>query len=150
MAKGDIYYLIDQNGYTVAKFELTDDYMTGNCYTCCTWAEDNAPIDYQFFVKVFCKADSCTHWLFKGEDFDEETNTNDDSYYHICGSLCFGSHVQVMCFIWKVAAMVLVKENPEYKTYIEQNYFRNEKMKKLAELFLEGCTIKEELKNGET
>ena len=147
MAKGDKYFLIDKNGYTVAKFELTGDYMTGDCYTCCSWELDKAPVDYHYFAGVYSKWDSCTHWYFRGEDFDQELNISGDSYYHICGSGCFLEHVRIMCFLWKVAAMYLKEEyEREGSKYTdpEREYFDNDEIKKLVEMMLEGCEIKKE------
>ena len=148
MAKGDVYYLIDdRDGYINAKFEQTDDFMEGNCYSAYSWYEGGVPDGWEFFASVYCKWDSCTHWRFKGEDYNPEDKSEHDSYYHICGSYTLLNHVRLMCFIWKIAPMI-ISEDHFYKynkfdgSYIRDEYFDSEEIKQLTELMLKGYTIK--------
>ena len=145
MAKGDVYYLIDPHGYIIAKFEHTEKYMGGNCYSCSSWVGDkNEPYEWDFFAEVWCKWDACTHWRFKGEDYDVENDKEHDSYYHICGKRCFSDHIRLMCFVWKIAPMLL----SEYEDFqhcrdsINDWYFETEEIKQLVEMMLTGYTIK--------
>lgn len=145
MAKGDIYYLIDPQGYINAKFEQKDDYMYGDCYTCNSWiGDDNEPCEYDFFADIHCKWDACTHWRFKGEDYDPETDEEHDSYYHICGEISFLEHIRTMCFLWKIASEIF-GEDPAFKNSMEW-YFEKEETKQLIEMMLKNYTIKKEEK----
>lgn len=154
MAKGDIYYLIDNsNNYEVAKIVLTDDYMTGDCWVPYSWNYDGTACDYHYFAGLYCKWDSCTHWWFRGEDYDPENpeikESDIDGYYHICGDYCFKDHIRTMCFVWKVAAMALIKQHkdsPNLTPDIARYYLRDEKIKALMDLMLDGYTIKFEEK----
>lgn len=101
------YYLIDDKGYIVSKFEMTsNDSFQGKAYECTSWSSDTKePIDWLFHSEVYAKFDGCSHWWFKGEDYnsdlDECNNDGVDSYYHICSS--FNQFIRTMCFIWKLA-----------------------------------------------
>jgi hypothetical protein len=153
MAKGDTYYLIeDKIGYIVAKLVLTDDFMTGDCYTTHAWDTDGTPLESSYFAGFYCKPDSCTHWYFRGEYHDPEIKESDgDSYYHICGDYCLKDHIRTMCFIWKVAAMIHIEDakasrigwRPET---IQECYLDDEEIKALMDLMLDGYTIKAEKK----
>ena len=150
MAKGDTYYLVDKRDNTLAaKIVITDDYCTGICYEAFGWYKPDdgtEGVDYRYFCEFYSKWDSCTHWWFKGEDYDEETKNEHDSYYHICGSPCFENHIRNMCFVWKVSAMVLLKlEQHEDSSYLRReiadNYF-DKKINALIKLMLENYEIK--------
>lgn len=148
MSKGDVYYLIHSNGQPVAKFEQDEDYMSGNCYQCYTWCDDGngnyiIPDDWEFFANVYCKWDSCTHWWFYGENFREDLPKDIGGYYHICGTHCFTDHIRTMCFVWKLAAMILVEDaNNANNDYTQEAYFKTEEIKQLIELTLKDYTIK--------
>jgi hypothetical protein len=150
--EGDIYYLKDSDGRIVGKFEMTDSYMSGRCYECNGWDldEDRTPCDWSFFASVFCKWDGCTHWWFRGEDYDPDTKDEADAYYHICGDYCFLGHVRLMCFVWKLAELILVedlkKDGLGTHKYVQEEYSGNEKLKHLADFMLEGYTIEKEKK----
>lgn len=145
--KGDIYYLKNPRGYIVAKFEQTDDYMTGVCYECSGWGGSDLkdPCDWSFFADVYCKYDSCTHWNFFGEDYNPNTKEGRDSYYHICGDYCFLDHVRMMCFVWKIAEDILVEScgSGAYNTaeYTREAYSGSKKLKHLVDYMLDGYTI---------
>lgn len=157
MAKGDVYILIDKrDNDIVAKIEIEDDYCTGTCYNAHSWYKPGTDIegaDYNFFCKFYSKWDSCTHWWFKGEDYDEAISKDQDSYYHICGSPCFENYIRNMCFVWKVSAMVLLDLERHSSTYLQREitdgYF-NEKINSLIKLMLADYKIikKEANKDG--
>lgn len=133
--KGDIYYLKETTGdrYIVGRFVVeSDDYhLIGTCYGCSGWYSDGS-IDDHYFTDVYCKKDTCTHWNFYGEDYDPETESEKDSYYHICGTYCFNDHIRLMCFVWKLAGMI--NNSPDYM-------HDNELTKKLVDMMLEGYEI---------
>lgn len=147
MAKGNIYKLIDSRGYVVSWIEFTDDYCTGVCYEPFSWNPDK-PGDHRhcessYVCDFYCKPDGCTHWWFRGEDYDSKITKEFDSYYHLCGTDTFMQHIRSMCFVWKVAAMVGIKDDNKYKTYIAENYF-NHQINELIKLMLTGYEIKKE------
>lgn len=150
MAKGDIYYLIDSNDCPVAKFEQTEEFMSGNCYQCFSWTSDEdgnytVPSEWSFFANVYCKWDSCTHWYFYGENYIEDTPA--DSYYHLCGAHCFTDYIRTMCFIWKIAPMILAEDTDfkDVSDYTNEVYFETDEIKQLIELMLKDYTIKIEI-----
>lgn len=126
MKKGDIYYLKrDLGNEIVGKFEITDFVpmvpydepcsVTGICSRVVTWTADtpHIPLEYEFVAHVYCKWDSCTHWNFFGEDhFDDEDAHN--SYYHLCGAHCFADHIRMLCFVWKLMAILMPSSMDEY------------------------------------
>lgn len=157
MAKGDTYYLIDKiDNNIAAKIVITDDYCTGVCYNAISWYKPDEGVegaDYEYFCEFYSKWDSCTHWWFKGEDYDEETDAEHDSYYHICGARCFKDHIRNMCFVWKVSAMVLLKleqhkESSCLRREITDDYF-DEEINNLIKLTLGNYTIKKEVKEDD-
>lgn len=148
MANGDIYYLIDSQGLIRAKFEQTDDYMTGNLYSCVGWSEDEAsssvPYEWEYVAEVFCKSDACTHWWFYGENYNAERKEKFDSYYHLCEPLFFMHHIRCMCFVWKLAPMIIAEDSffNKYTDDINRDYFDSEEIKQLVETMLKGYEIK--------
>lgn len=145
--KGDTYYLKSDDGYITHKFvvEADDFQLTGNCYAASSWYGDNSPGDYDFVAGVYCKWDSCTHWYFYGEDYDPEIDNEQDSYYHLCGGYTFLNHIKAMCFVWKLAEQILVKDphtiHTGNATYIHDEYYEPEKLVKMMEVVLDGCEI---------
>ena len=146
------YYLEDKDGWIFSKFEATniDRYLEGKCYIATTWSGESMRdvVNWHFFTDVYCKFDGCTHWYFLGEDYDPEadaaTHDNEiDAYYHICGPGCFIEHIRNMCFIWKLAEMVIKKsyDTNSYHECIEENYKVNGFTGKLVDKMLEGYTI---------
>lgn len=150
MAKGDIWYLKDKNDNNriIAKIEFTDDYCTGKCFEAYSWSLDGTPWDYHFVADFYCKWDGCTHWWFKGEDYDENISDSLDSYYHLCGAESFVSHVRMMCFAWKVSCMNLIRDEhyKNLKVDIAHEYF-NTDTNALIKLMLEGYLIEKENDN---
>ena len=119
--KGDIWYLKDPSDHdrVIAKFEMTDDYCTGNCWLAMAW-DDEGPCHWHFVAEAYLKWDACSHWWFKGEDFDpeEDAKTHDneiDAYYHLCGAHIFSEHIRAMCFMWVVASRI----HQNYRYYDE-------------------------------
>lgn len=156
MAKGDIYYLKDKSGMIVAKFEYTDNYMTGVCHAATSWIDDgngnyNVPCEWDFVADVYCKWDSCTHWWFRGEDFDPDIDGSDhDSYYHLCGTHCFVNHIRCMCFIWKLGYMYQLEYGNEYiRSCADEWYLDNEELKQLIDFTLKDYTIEKVEKENE-
>lgn len=142
------FYLTNENGYIVSKIEATDvdRCLDGMCYSAVSWEPYSKVdvLDWHFVADVYCKFDSYTHWYFHGEDYNPETNTENDSYYHICGPECFKEHIHNMCFVWKVAEMVLKDSygnDPVYAKCIEENYEVNGFTGKLVDKMLKGCLI---------
>lgn len=135
--KGDIWYLKDpcDNDRVIAKFELTDDYYTGNLWTAVSW-DDEGPFHWHFVAEVYAKWDACTHWWFKGELFDpeEDAKTHDneiDAYYHLCGPHIFLEHIRTMCFMWVVASRI----SQNYNYYNESkllNHFIDDILRSLV------------------
>lgn len=142
----DVYYLIDDDGYIVAKFEPTrvcGSGIDGVIYVATEWGTDPSAygaVEYEFLAEVYCKFDSCTHWWFKGEDYDVELKTEKDSYYHLCGSGSFTNHIRGMCFVWRLVPEIMKAVEPnndwtgEYRDYKIAN--------ELVDLMLRDHTIK--------
>lgn len=146
--KGDTYYLKTVGGDILGKFVVDqDDYfsVTGKCYEATSWdAKTGEVYSWLFHSGVYCKWDGCTHWNFKGEDYDPEIDGSEDSYYHLCGEYSFNRHIQLMCFVWKLVATLMIARNKEENNIqldIEENYFELSVTKDLVELMLDGCTI---------
>ena len=134
--KGDVYYLKDPSGCVVAKFVVeNEDYhcLMGHCYSCVSWdADNNIPLEYLFVTDAYCKWDGCTHWNFCGEDYNDDDPIN--AYYHLCGDLCFRDHIRYMCFVWKLASMLIVNEH--YQEYTDTEYLGNPETQALIDLML--------------
>ena len=146
--KGDTYYLKNDDGYITHKFVVEDDdfHLVGTCYEAYSWHVDNTPYEYSYIAGVYCKWDACTHWYFHGEDYDPEIEDSDcDSYYHLCGGYTFLNHIKAMCFVWKLAEQILVKDphtlRTDNATYIHDEYYEPEKLVKLMEVVLDGYEI---------
>lgn len=146
------YYLEGKDGRIFSKFEATDvdRCLDGNCYIATTWTDYSMRdvLEWDFFADVYCKFDGCTHWYFNGEDYDPESDkrTHDNeinAYYHICGPERFNEHIMNMCFVWKLAEMVLKKsyDDSRYSECIDDHYDVNDFTGKLVNKMLEGYTI---------
>ena len=149
MAKGDVYYLISPEGHIDYKFEFTGDYMTGDCYEAVSWYVNGDPFVYHFFASVYCNPDSCTHWWFRGEDYDEGMDGTENSYYHICGDFCFINHIRAMCFIWKLAHLTIsesMKSSERGTKFVDDGYFGDPYLKDLVESMLKDYRIEKEEK----
>ena len=143
---GDTYYLIDSADYPVARFmveEAEKCYVSGDCFVPYSWCNDKTIFEEYFFADMTCKWDGCTHWMFRGEDYNSETDQNEDCYYHICGEHYFQRHIRTMCFVWKIVSDIM-------ESRVKDNYFEDETTRKLVDLMLEGYTIKKVEKESET
>lgn len=147
------YYLKDKDGLIVSKIEATDitRCFMGNCYSASSWSidSDHYDIAWEFVADVYCKFDGCTHWYFLGEGHDPDSCSHDDDfypYYHLCGPECFIAHIRNMCFIWKVAEMVLIESYPDELSIamIKENYEVNGLTGEIVNKMLEGFTITKE------
>ena len=138
--KGDTYNLVRKDdGEIVAKFIVESDsetHVIGNCF-------ENGGMEDQFIAHVYAKFDSCTHWHFYGEDYDEEITKEPDSYYHLCGPYCFAQHIRCMCFVWKLVRLLMRwhELDCEIDKDIEGYYCEYEKANELVALMLEGFKI---------
>ena len=122
-----VFYLKDkENGYIVNKFEMEVDYIfQGVAYDCVEWnGETKEPLEWQFHSEVYSKWDGCSHWWFKGEDYNKYlgkcNHDNTDSYYHICSS--FNGFIITMCFIWKLAGNYYKNKYKELSDSISEEY----------------------------
>ena len=138
----DVYYLKDSEGLVVSKFEV-DELRTasidGKCYEAFSWSldiNDYDSIEYHFVADVYCKWDSCTHWWFKGADYDPITKDEHDSYYHLCGAYSFMGHIRSMCFVWYIVGELL-KDIDKYDNY----YNETKEINDLIEYMLKDHTI---------
>lgn len=79
--------LIDKKGYVQAVLYRTKDWdlsLGGVLYTVNSWDATTLKPSYPLdsFVGDFAiKWDGCSHWSLYGEDY----NSDQDSYYHLCG-----------------------------------------------------------------
>lgn len=161
--KGDVYYLKNEkDGEILAKFEqgANGSYLDGSCYECISWdASTGEPFDWEFFANVYCKWDGCTHWYFNGTDYDPEVGESSDSYYHLCGSHSFTHFIRIMCFLWKLAPMVIIENRENEHTYCDKEYLKEYTndaytegpiTQQLIDMMLDGCIIeKVEVKKSE-
>lgn len=143
--KGYVYYLKDNNGQIGYKFVVDEDdfRLVGKCYEAYSWDIKGAPCEYSYVAGVYCKWDACTHWYFRGEDY--ETENEADSYYHLCGGYSFMGHITAMCFVWKLAEQIISEseysKQENMSGYINDEYFDHERIKQLVELVLNGYEI---------
>ena len=102
------YYLRDNEGYKIAKFEIEDDerpvYLEGDVYEAVAWecTDSKEPIEWAYHSGVSIKFDGCSHWYFSGEDYQGKSEEV-DAYYHLCGTEQIKAHIVVMCFVWEIA-----------------------------------------------
>lgn len=141
--KGDIWYLKDQEGQIAAKFEIEDDdrCLRGTCSAAITWMPGGEPLDWEHVADVICKWDACTHWYFNGEDYDGASEKTRDSYYHLCGGYTFVGHIIHMCFVWKLAEMLISQTIP----YASDEYYDHERIKQIVNIALAGYTIEKKV-----
>ena len=144
----ETYYLIAPDGEVAAKFEIykrgTHSIM-GYCYSVVSWNLDGTPYEFEFIADVYLKWDACTHWNFYGEDYDPEIDKEQreqDSYYHLCGAHTFMRHIQCMCFVWKLAEILLTETGAPGCQFTNDWYYDSERMKQLIELTIGDHTIK--------
>lgn len=133
--KGDIYYLKDKDGQSVCRFEVDsdDNALIGDCYL-----EDSSD---SYIADVYCKWSACTHWRFNGHDYYPGANAEPDPYYHLCGGYSFMEHVTAMCFVWKLAELIIAEHNPTLANDIHESYYDHDRIKRLIEMVLDGYEI---------
>lgn len=145
--KGDTYYLKNTStGYVAGVFvvDKADQFAVfGTCYEPVSWDIDtHEPYETYYLADVYCKWDSCTHWYFRGEDYDPYLKTEEDSYYHLCSEFSFNTHIRLMCFVWKLVSRIMTAERIlEGQEGVEDNYFKKEEIKALMLLMLDGYEI---------
>lgn len=139
--KPKIYYLKDkETNCIIAKFEFEEMPFTGNCYEAIAWDSNDLPIEWLYHSGIFVKSGACSHWYFRGQDYMDEYEI--DSYYHLCGNCSFENHIRLMCFVWKLAMVLYLKQNVNNKMncdYIKESYNT-----KLIDIMLKGYEIIEE------
>lgn len=137
------FYLKDSDGYIIAKFEMeNDDWFDGSCYICVGWSMNAKPIDWLYHCGVSAKSDGCSHWYFRGEDYNKESDEYVYSYYHLCGRGCFENHIILMCFVWKLAMDYWVKKDKDENR--NPKYTKEDYNTELIEYMLKGYEIIEE------
>lgn len=140
----ETYYLKDNEGCPIAVFEVDkrNGYsVMGRCYSPYSWNVDNTVIyDKHLVADVYCKWDSCTHWRFWGEDWQEEGDET-DSYYHLCGTYRFSNHIRCMCFVWKLVAMLMCESDDNRGLYTQEYYYETQEIRDLIEFILKDHSI---------
>ena len=129
---------MDLNDRPIGLIRYNPDNSTLTCYSYDCWTEDSdgkylEPMlcDAEFVVEVYGKWDSCTHWWFRGKDYDPEITEDIDSYYHICGPWGMSDMFTYMAFIWKVLSM---EHGAEY-------YNDDERLNNIIDAILKDCKI---------
>lgn len=140
----EIYYLKDNTGCPVSVFEV-DEFngysVKGRCYSPVSWSiMYDCIYDRELVAEVYCKWDSCIHWRFWGEDWQEEGD-EPDSYYHLCGAYTFSNHIRCMCFVWKLVMMLLCESDDKLSESIQSYYCETEEVRNLIELMLKNHSI---------
>ena len=153
---GSIFYLKDSDDYIIGVITIDNSdhhAVDGTCKEVTSWYGNKIPDieNAKYLADFYCKWDACTHWNFRGEDYDPLIeNCDEDNYYHLCGQRSFTDHIRLMCFVWKVVAMILVRENQKSdfvdnsEYVLKEAYFESDKIKALVEFMLDGYTIEEE------
>ena len=132
-----IYYLKDkETNLIIAKFEL-EEIFEGSCYEAIGWDSNDIPIEWLYHSEIYSKSDACSHWYFKGQYYMDEHEI--DSYYHLCGNCSFENNIRLMCFVWKLAMNLYLKENVNNK--INRDYVKENYDTKLIEIMLKGYEI---------
>lgn len=124
MSLSTTYYLKDNSGYDVAKLVIEenkpDSILDANVYKATTWDRKKA-IEWLYYSGLYAKWDGCTHWYFRGEDY--ETDSEVDGYYHLCGFGNMMTHIIIMCFSWKVAGEWLCMRKAGSVDYTRKEYY---------------------------
>lgn len=144
------YILKDKkDGRPVSRIVLDTGLNYIDCYEIHGWTRDEKtgkdiiPYDEYFVAHVYARFDGCTHWWFRGEDYEPGTDEGFDSYYHICGEYCLLSKMIQMAFIWEVAA----QQHSEWRGEFYDGEYRLDEVRKLLLSDYEITT--EELKEEE-
>jgi len=129
-------YLIDKNNSIVSIFKIKehDLNVTGDIYNVTGWDMENKPCEFEYFANVYVKWDGCSHFRFKGEDFNIETDKlNDgdeaDSYYHICGLDNYIDFSMTLYFAYVVMTKVTTDK------YSKHNWEAEPRQKDLEKIF---------------
>lgn len=101
----DIYKLIREEDGSCKSVFARNTKMTGclegDLYNVSSW-NDGEPSELEYVSSVYMKKDACSHFWFKGEDYDPGVNDNIDSYYHICGSYSYKDFMRAIGFAYKL------------------------------------------------
>lgn len=140
MEKADMkktFWLVNKaDGRVVSFFNVDTECRSGICKQGVAWEKDHpVPFEWELVAEVGFRFDGCTHWWFRGEDW-EGTKETEDGYYHICGAGCMLDMMRDMAFVWTVCGKL-------QKEWHENEFYRdNEKLNCLIESALEGYEIK--------
>lgn len=100
--------------------------MTGQMFSISSWskADDsdvyNKPGEPEYIAGMYIKFDGCSHWYFKGEDYNGEDDS-EDSYYHICGFSTYTFQMRALMFGFQLLVNKLGEDkvdSDEYKKFI--------------------------------
>lgn len=125
------YQLINKEaGYCESIFVKSNEYdlsLKGILLEANSWSiVDKSVVNCSFIASLCIKWDGCSHFWFKGEDYlnDSEHEDDEDSYYHICGFNSYIEHFRSMIFAWKLAEENIDKidwiETKEYNQFKSQ------------------------------
>lgn len=121
----DIYRLIREKDGCCESVFARNTKMTGclegDLYNVSSWS-DGEPSDLEYVSSVYIKRDACSHFWFKGEDYDPGVNENIDSYYHICGAYSYKNFMRAMGFAYKLLTeLVDSYDKEEFDEIMEVN-----------------------------
>lgn len=122
-----MYRLIDENEYAIYEFRVDDKdgWLSGTLWEINGWDLNNNPSSYNFMADICIKWDLCSHWNFYGEDyfkFEDGEETEQDSYYHICGGRNYIDFMRGMSFVCELAKMNIdCCDNKEFDIVLSLN-----------------------------
>jgi hypothetical protein len=116
----------DQNVVTVFEIEeISKSYISGTLKTVNSWDEENEyDCDFDYIAGVFIKWDGCSHFNFKGEDYNENKEETIDGYYHLCGVDMYIDLMRSLSFAYQI----MVDQIGEDELYEKEEY---QELKKL-------------------
>lgn len=105
--------------YPIATLEIENPnesyFFSGIIRTHNAWepkTKEPLEIGDHFFASISIKWDACSHWFFHGEDSVSEEDAG--SYYHLCGSGSYATHIACIWFAWRVAEIYFEKMGREF------------------------------------
>jgi hypothetical protein len=100
-------YLKDKDDNIVYIFTQDSNHFSGKIERVTGWyTDENGEVaETDFFAELGIKWDGCSHWWFKGQDFEKDDDQ--DSYYHICGMDEYIMFIVGMLFAFKLAIQYL-------------------------------------------
>lgn len=112
--------LRDEEGKIIAiyeKDEISYDLATsGTIKRVFSWDMSENPLESEFFAELSVKWDGCSHFWFKGEDY----NSGDkDSYYHICGVYSYIDFMRTMVFAYEIMVKHVGEDRIDERTELK-------------------------------